>query len=136
MNKRQANRLLNVARALRESPKPEAFDMHSYFNISNDENWCGTPACALGHFGSRRDLQSLMRPGYSNPEGFGDSLPVLFYNNNKQVDFASRTIEKYFGITSDQTYELFSMIGCGKARTVDAAATYIENFVRHNYQER
>ena len=39
LSKRHAKRLLNVARALRESKHPEQFTMTEYVNP------CGTPAC-------------------------------------------------------------------------------------------
>lgn len=51
MNAVQRKRLLNVARALRDSPDPSAFDMRWY------NHPCGTPACAAGHYAARRDLQ-------------------------------------------------------------------------------
>lgn len=42
-------RLMLVVRALREDPDPENFTMWKFSK-------CRTPACALGHYASRRDL--------------------------------------------------------------------------------
>lgn len=75
-NERQDRRLLNVARALRESPNPKAFTMlrfvHGDDSFSNTvgsaADWCGTPACALGHYGSRTDLQKIVKIRPANVE--------------------------------------------------------------------
>src|SRR6187551_2522759 len=51
----QYKRLMNVAKALRESPNAGRFDMGCYIHSGSEEegekNWCGSPACALGHYG-------------------------------------------------------------------------------------
>ena len=147
MNKRQARRLLNVARSLRESANPELFSMHSYVNDVDtllnklpvgdsgvDTNLCGTPACALGHYASRTDLQRKMRIAQLGKEWFtGVPLYGLRYNNNRAVGFDDRTILDHFGITRDETYELFDGYGCGGAKTAIEAAQYIEDFVQNRY---
>ena len=56
-------RLLNVVRALRESPKPKAFSMDWYGYGPNEAFPCGTPQCALGHYAAREDLQDFLRLG-------------------------------------------------------------------------
>lgn len=57
-------RLRNVARALREAPIPEAFDMDRYTWRSDQPTMsritCGMPACAFGHYASRTDLQDFV----------------------------------------------------------------------------
>lgn len=116
-------RLLNVAKALRESPKPEAFDME-WFTYGEDQRFpCGTPMCALGHYGARSDLQDAFRVvnGY---------LQVA----DKQLS-QDRLVaaERHFGLTERQTEELFCYTGCGGATSVEEAATYIEGFVASKY---
>lgn len=155
LTKRQAQRLLNVSRALREALIPEAFTMdayvHDYFvpaalenqldaayDANDDakieeleqktEDFCGTPACALGHYGSRRDLQRVIRIGSSRFWGTG-----LFYGNNKQADYSDPKLLKHFGIDEDQAYQLFSGDGCNGAQTAVQAAAYIERFVQSHY---
>lgn len=158
MNKRQAQRLLNVARALRESPKPEAFNMNCYihnddtidivdgintrwnnttmnmeyvFNgvVIDTKEWCGTPACALGHYAARPDLQRLLFVGGSkrNPK------LKLVASPKQDRQFSDIKVCQHFGITEDQANELFDHDGCGGAETAIEAAQYIERFVNQHY---
>lgn len=137
MNKTQAKRLLNVARALRESPAPKKFTMSHYIHGDYyDEarprynpKWCGTPACALGHYGARKDLQRLMRviPIKSAND---QEYPTLIYNNiGDEVVYKDSLIMKHFGLDNNEVEELFSSVGCGMAETPKEAARYIVKFV-------
>lgn len=112
-------RLLNVARALRESPAPKRFTMGQYG--FDEPNTCGTPACALGHYAFRTDLQKTFNL-YSSW--------VRFKKSSELVDHYSPEVSKHFDLTADETEELFGGEGCGNARTVEQAATYIEGFVK------
>jgi hypothetical protein len=98
-------RLLNVARALRESEHPEKFTMRELVNM------CGTPGCALGHYASRGDLQDVfLIDGYRmTTVGAGSIYDVTL---------------AHFGED-----ELFGALGCGEAKTPVQAAEYIERFV-------
>jgi hypothetical protein len=106
--------LLNVARALRESPNPDYFNMEHYLN------GCGTPACAIGHYGCRTDLQSIMalRNGW-----------LEYTDDHIGVDYFDERMEEHFGLNQSQMTELFSGSGCGGAKTPTEAAEYIEAFV-------
>jgi hypothetical protein len=53
---RQNARLLNVAKALRDAAEAKKFFCMRDIAIVRDD--CGTPACALGHYAARRDLQA------------------------------------------------------------------------------
>lgn len=108
-------RLLNVAKACRESKHAADFTMERFGHV------CGTPACALGNYAARRDLQddfslskfgSLRERRHRHDIGINDE-PVL----------------KHFGITNDQSDQLFGQNGCGNAMTAIQAAKYIERFV-------
>ena len=111
MNK---ERLLNVAKACRESPNPSMFTMNRYGHN------CGTPACALGHYAARGDLQD---------EFYLSSSGCFVAHGGGGVYM--RTLE-HFGITTDQEDELFGSEGCGCAETPEEAAKYIEQFVVEN----
>jgi len=78
---------------------------------------CGTPACALGHYAARGDLQDAFR---LDNRGFlvhlGDETPY-------EMEL------RHFAIDGDQEDELFSAMGCGDAKTTIEAAEYIERFV-------
>jgi hypothetical protein len=112
-----AERLLNVAKALRESPAPEKFDMGDYVDFE-----CGTPACALGHYGARRDLQNVFVIDGGSVEGFGLSTV------DRGAPFF-RTVIEHFGLEPGEDDELFGTDGCGEAKTAIEAAEYIERWV-------
>lgn len=123
MNDLHARRLLNVARALRESPAPEMFTMAKYGHP------CGTPACAFGHYCARGDLQDeFTLAGFNNSWPHAGRVPLMY---NDDVVLA------HFGITREEAHELFhddvsdedGLVGCGNAQTALEAADYIERFV-------
>lgn len=111
MNKQ---RLLNVARALRESPKPERFTMDCYVHR------CGTPACALGHYILRSDMQSdwVWDPVSRYPAPLRPRIGAL-----------STWAGQHFNILDREIGELFGADGCNGAQTPIEAAEYIEQFV-------
>lgn len=110
-------RLMLVVQALRESPSPDDFTMRQFGHN------CGTPGCALGHYAHRRDLQKIFKlsdGGYlQRTAGLKDTQGIDDY-----------AVLRHFGITYDQSMELFSgSAGCGNALTATEAANYIEKFV-------
>jgi hypothetical protein len=121
----RTDRLLLVARALRESKHPEDFRMVQY---GND---CGTPACAFGHYAAREDLQDKF-----TLDAEGDTVlvgrrarPVSF------VCFDSKVVLDHFGIDIAAARRLFGHDGCGNAETTIEAAEYIERFCEHAKDE-
>jgi hypothetical protein len=112
-----AQRLLNVARACRESRNPERFTMRKYIHE------CGTPACAFGHYALRDDLQDFVRI-VSGPmivlQTTGDHL-------------AGSHLLHHFAIGIWEWEELFGPGGCDKADTPEKAARFIEKFVEQKY---
>lgn len=145
MNKTQEKRLLNVARALRESPAPEKFTMsmlvHDFVEGKDPNGFCGTPACALGHYAARGDLQKLMKvqisftkDDYSAEGGYTEA--EIVYSGDKKNNYGQRlcgidddVVCEHFGIDEEDACELFEAGGCGGATTPKAAAKYIERFV-------
>ena len=119
-------RLLNVARALRESPNPEKFSMDVYAHP------CGTPACAFGHYAARPDLQSAFRLEDGTPVS-AEGICRMYYLED---------VLDHFGITIEDARELFSgggdpfevedeyrKCGCGGAKTAIEAAEFVERWV-------
>lgn len=113
--------MLNVAKSLRESPEPEDFEMGGYINQ------CGTPACALGHYACRPDLQRTL--GITKSRHEYDTIWLKSLKGRRTVDYASPTVLKHFGITQDEAEDLFSGNGCDYAETPVEAAKFIEKFV-------
>ncbi len=111
MNK---ERLLNVAKALREAPEPEKFTMIQFVHLA-PEGGCGSPACALGHYAFRQDLQSAFTQDTFGPQS--------------GIGCASEEVLVHFGITEMQACQLFDSRGCDDANTPTEAADYIEKFV-------
>lgn len=109
-------RFLNLVRACRESQNPDLFDMERYLNE------CGTPGCAFGNYAARSDLQNAFRLEKNCP------IPVHI-ETEEVVHYWCDEVLDHFGISEKEACELFSGEGCGKAKTPQAAATYIESFV-------
>lgn len=128
MNAVQRKRLLNVARALRETPDPSAFEMRWYcHDDASSTASCGTPACAAGNYAARRDLQRSF------------TLEELDSGGVSHEDWAWC---EHFGITDTESDSLFSAHGelaeyCRTNRGAWSepsydprlAAEYIERFV-------
>jgi len=127
-------RLLKVARALREAADSKNFTMDIFgFAASADDEkaTCGTPACALGHYAARRDLQKtfklnkfgdlIMNTGRPFPTGI-----------NTGIFFTGGPIAEHFGLSQEEMEKLFSSEGCNYATTPIAAAKFIEKFVRNH----
>lgn len=149
MNKVQSKRLLNVARALREAhAAKKKFNMDKFvfgqasainygdrFLVGQPRNVeaesCGTPACALGHYASRTDLQRFVKIQY-HKDDFGIKYAELAYFGSRDsgVDYCDSEFERHFGISLEETELLFSWDGCNGAKTALAAAKYIERFVK------
>jgi hypothetical protein len=121
MNK---ERLLKVAKALRESRAPDDFTMERF------GNHCGTPACAMGHYAARRDLQRTFRFGKAY---LAAPRPTLLYAKTDKCAYIDHEeVLDHFGITYGQSDQLFGPHGCGNAQTANEAANYIERFVAEN----
>lgn len=114
MNKK---RLLNVAKALRESKNPDMFTMRRFSHP------CGTPACALGHYAARGDLQE---------DFLFDQHSVLVRSDTGDtvwLDEEEGFVMNHFDITEDEVEWLFGEEGCNSAATANEAAEFIEKFV-------
>ncbi len=118
-------RILNIARALRESPNPHRFTMTAYSR-------CRTPACALGHYAFRADLQNKFYLGFGEGEGvMSDGRHCI----QSGLACNSRLIQGHFGINQAEAFRLFNTNGCGNAGNAIAAADYLEKFAREKWPE-
>ncbi len=122
MNQIQKKRLLNVSKALRESKEAtKAFNMREYFSM------CGTPACALGHYIARKDLQKTFVRSYDVSDGIYGFCTL---NDSALLAFDYDVVQKHFGIDEDEAHDLFGMYGCNSAGDAVTAADFIEQFVK------
>lgn len=124
-------RMLNVARALRESPNPENFDMGDVLDH------CGTPGCAFGHYVFRTDLQSTFKPvhcGLSKDEEGWWWMPA-WAESGQHAAYYDTGVAEHFGIDADEQFDLFEADGCGRARTAIEAAEFIERFAARKWPE-
>ena len=85
---------------------------------------CGTPACALGNYAFRRDLQKTFRLNGNNV--------LLSSGSDCFCGDPWEEVKEHFGISEKQADELFDQGGCGNAKTHLQAAKYIEEFVARN----
>lgn len=118
-------RLLNVVRALEESPNPERFTMAQYGHE------CGTPACALGHYCARADLQSafLLSKHTNRGESEQPTWPAPKDDITFALAFDDDEVLTHFGINNAEADVLFGSEGCDGARTALEAAAFIRAFV-------
>lgn len=121
------HRFNNAIRALQECPAPHKFSMGDYgykcrpdSPLQRDRNPCGTPACVLGNYAFRTDLQSAfrMRNGC-----------VVTAHGGKDVLYSGRMVPRHFGITKLEAFMLFSYNGCGDAKTPAQAIRFMRRFV-------
>jgi len=139
MTNQQATNLLNVATALRDSLQPEKFTMNRFANFRWDKFFsrfdkhtdvkderviaaCGSPACALGHYAARNDLQNTFYLDY-------DTNAIRSIRFNRPLQLNGHLVRREFGISCMEAEELFGGIGCDNALSPNAAANYIENFL-------
>lgn len=155
MNKIQAKRLLNVAKALREAhAAKKKFTMEKwvfgdscsiesvydekegrYVYRNTEANFCGTPACALGHYAARTDLQRLLKIVVKKGSDGLSTAQLGFFGQKADVERNCPTYDdnkffEHFGLDHDGMEELFGGDGCGEAKTALQAAKYIERFVK------
>lgn len=114
MNK---ERLQNVIRAIREGRK-EDFSMTSWATP------CSSPACALGHYAFRQDLQEVFKL-HSN---------AVFIGASSQPDAVYGGVAMHFDISGDEARDLFASSGCRRVGndeniTAEDAMEYFENFI-------
>lgn len=108
-------RMGNVVRALKEG-------VESHFTMRIWGYACGTPACALGHYAHRRDLQQAFKLEY-----------CLVTARSTDYGSVSRRAMDHFGITDIEYCTLFGSNGCGDAQTRDEAVAYIEEFIERKW---
>ena len=137
MRKVFRKRLLNVAKALideaRWRKKNPPRGPEDRFRMTDFTNPCGSPACALGTYASRRDLQRA----FALKRGVRGVCMVGKDGKRFWLDGATELaqLNEHFGLNVAEAQELFDDIGCNEARTEHEAAAYIRAFVKRKERE-
>lgn len=109
--------------ANRESPHP--FTMRWFTWPSTP---CGTPACLLGNYAARTDLQSDFRM---------DPRLTRILANWGTAPFTSVEIAEHFDLSRWEIEALFGSKGCGGAgENREKALAYVEAFIARKLAER
>lgn len=124
------HRFNNAVRALQESPAPHRFTMSRYgvpprsdSPLFRDQGTCGTPACVLGHYAFRTDLQSMFRLED------GDLADA----DGERIDYTDPLVAEHFGISRTEAFLLFGQNGCGGAKSPAQAIKYIKDFIAQKW---
>lgn len=112
--------LRDCVKALNEV-QTNRFYMEDYLDEYPKEsnNWCGTPACVLGHW--------LVREMSKMPTEERRFNPMLRLETLMTTVFS---IKHGYGLTADQRDELFGSYGCDGAKTKKQAIAYLQHFIR------
>lgn len=123
------DRLKNVIRALREKKDPKMFSMYTVMHP------CGTPACCMGEYASREDLQDEFSLKSVSAEDWYEGIGIVLRKTGLGVSPFGLRVASHFGITVADAEDLFGSEGCAFANTPDEAAHYIEEFIKHKRLE-
>lgn len=132
MNKQQLKNLKKLPKVLREEAARrdalgdkrkagDAFDMESYGNVV-----CGTPACVLGTYAYRKDVQSEFCLRRDRVYG---GIGVFVKGTSEEASYDSDIVQEHFGLDYKETEELFGADGCDSAQSEEEAARFIEQFI-------
>lgn len=121
------DRLEKLITVLQEAD-PKGFSMERFGNA------CGTPACVLGHYAARRDIQRSFRflPSDNPHPEFENNITT---NKWESVWHDGEEVCSHFGIDSYQAEELFGGDGCNEATTPTQAIRFITKFIK-THKER
>lgn len=132
-------RLLDVVKALRDAENDPHFVED--FTMQRFANPCGTPACALGHYAWRVDLQSEFIISHSAAMGrsvfYAEGCGSFWRerDNDHSIGLGDDRVLDYFSISYSEVLELFDVEGCDKAAVPGEAADYIESFVTRKWPQ-
>lgn len=114
MNALQKRRFKTLIEVVDATPRKD-------FNMSSLLHVCGSPACALGYYAAHRKFTAPFRRTY-----------VEYLDGHKEYEALNDwflSAETHFGLTADETVQLFDFSGCGGARTPKQVAKYLRKFL-------
>lgn len=119
-------RLLNAARSVMEYDHSEDRVRRGEIYMGGFIKSCGAPACVLGHYAAREDLQDDFKVF-----GFG----IVHKYGGFSLGFDSGYVRKHFNLKSDELKSLFGEQGCGNATRAKQVSEYMNNFVAKKYPQ-
>ena len=136
MNLQQAKNLYVTIIAMREMQHPEFFSMRDWIHqcmcadeeqIANivENNIHGIPCCILGIWGSRPDLQSIVKITDNGHPNSIFKLHKFTDGNGIELSYMSSDILNHFGIDSVESENLFTSDNVG----VNSRDTAIESIL-------
>lgn len=139
MNATHLKRLNNVIVALEEAPVPRAFNMGRYIYDTNESERfdCGTPACALGHYAARTDLQKAFKIVLEKDVHGRVFSADICDRHGISIDAPEDEplISEHFGLSTAEVVEIFGTEGCNDAKTPKAAVKYIRRFIERKVRD-
>lgn len=140
MNLIQLKRLDNLVTATKEADA-DTFDMTRYVYDGNQPGTaCGTPACLLGNYAARTDLQRFIKvelTSYPRDATYRSEYADLKYvRNGCLASYMAAPVQKHFGLSQSEAENLFADDGCNDAQTDKAKALrYVRKFVAAKKRE-
>lgn len=124
MNAQQIRRFENLIRSTAEAD-PKTFDMERAMHP------CGTPACVIGNYADRRDLQRTFRLPSTRSRSFCDLVV-----GGRGTSACGPEVEVHFGLDMWEAYGLFNPYGCGGAKTPRQAVRHLKRFLARKIREQ
>jgi hypothetical protein len=104
-------RLLTLVKCLADERDRRAVDKRGVFDVFNMESFynpaCKTPACVLGTYASRRDLQTTFTISHNGLSLIEDPDALVWPDDQEVL--------RHFGITEEEARALFDADGCNDA---------------------
>lgn len=120
-------RLLNAAQSVLDYDHSEDEVVPGEIYMGSYIKPCGAPACVLGHYCAREDLQDDFRVVGRGIRGR--------YSPGDGLGFDSIEVRMHFGLRFDESHTLFGEYGCRNAKSAEQVSEYIRNFVAKKYPQ-
>lgn len=115
-----------LIKANEEAPPERPFNMRVFAHP------CGTPACLLGNYAERHDLQGAFWIGKHKGGGQAWLFP---FDSDWAIGVESSAVLEHFGITASDAVELFGEEGCDGATTRDEAIEYVRGWLEQRIED-
>lgn len=122
-------RLLNAAQSVLDYDHSEDRIVPGEIYMGSYIKPCGAPACVLGHYCAREDLQDDFSVRYRG---------IISRNanpNDNSLGFDSIEVRRHFDLRFDESHAIFGEYGCRNARHPEQVSEFIRDFVANKYPQ-